>query len=66
MEVIPDSVYEDIVRQDCVIFAGAGISTEGGSNASPTFYEIIKQKAEYPKSLAPPSFADYCEHIDDG
>ncbi len=32
----------------------------------PTFYEIIKQKAEYPKSLAPPSFADYCEHIDDG
>lgn len=70
MELIPDSLYEDIIHQDCVMFAGAGISTEGGTFDSPTFYEIIKEKAKYPKSLAPPSFADlmqyYCEHVDGG
>jgi hypothetical protein len=71
MEKIPDSLYEDIIRQDCVIFAGAGISTEGSKwPGTPTFYDTIKEKAKYPKSSAPPSFADlmqyFCEHVDGG
>lgn len=71
MEKIPDSLYEDIVRQDCVIFARAGISTEGSKwPGTPTFYDTIKEKAKYPKSSAAPSFADlmqyFCEHVDGG
>lgn len=67
---IPDVLYEDVIAEHCAIFAGAGISTEGGAYSSPTFYETIKSKANYPDGQEPPSFPDlmqyFCDHVDGG
>ena len=70
MEMIPSSLYENLINDDCVIFAGAGISTEGGVYSKPSFYEIIKAKCDYPNNKKAPSFPDlmqyYCDKIDGG
>lgn len=69
--MIPSELYDEIKRENCVIFAGAGISTEGGGRyCKPTFYEIIKNESSYPPSDADPSFPDlmqyYCDSKDGG
>ena len=68
--MIPTTLYEDLINDDCVIFAGAGISTEGGVYSTPNFYEIIKAKCNYPKQKEAPSFPDlmqyFCDKIDGG
>jgi len=70
MEIIPTPLYEELLNEECVIFAGAGISTESGPYSKPNFYEIIKSKCKYPKSKRDPSFPDlmeyFCDHIDGG
>jgi len=70
MELIPVHLYEDLINEECVIFAGAGISTEAGIYSNPNFYEIIKSKCNYPKNRESPSFPDlmqyFCDHIDGG
>ncbi len=68
--VIPDPLYEDIKAYQVVLFAGAGVTTEGGIYGSPTFYEIIHRKAKYSSKKSPPAFPDlmqfYCEKVDGG
>lgn len=70
MEIIPTPLYEEILNEECVIFAGTGISTESGPYSKPNFYEIIKSKCKYPKSEKAPTFPDlmqyFCDHIDGG
>ena len=67
MEMIPSSLYEDLINCDCVIFAGAGISTEGGVYSKPSFYEMIKAKCNYPNDKEVPSFPElmqyYCDKM---
>lgn len=70
MELIHPPLYEDLINEECVIFAGAGISTEAGVYSKPNFYEIIKSKCNYPDNKEAPAFPDlmqyFCEHIDGG
>lgn len=69
---IPAELYEDILGQRVVIFAGAGTTTESGSRlfSGATFYETIKERCRYPKIKSEPSFPDlmqyFCDHVDGG
>ena len=68
--MIPLELYDEIKRENCIIFAGAGISTEGGVYGKPSFYETIIQECSYPASKKDPSFPelmqDYCNIKDGG
>jgi hypothetical protein len=72
MKELPEELFEDILAQRVVIFAGAGTTTESGSKLfpEPSFYEYIKEKCKYPKTKPEPSFPDlmqyFCDHIDGG
>ncbi|MFA4878382.1 MAG: SIR2 family protein [Methanoregula sp.] len=60
--MIPPELYDEIKRENCIIFAGAGISTERKSNSGePTFYEIIKNECEFSSELNPP-FPEVMQH----
>jgi hypothetical protein len=66
-EKSPQILYEDIIGRRCVVFVGAGVSTEGG-RLRPSFYDTMKRKAEYPDSGEPPLFHElmqyFCDHMD--
>jgi hypothetical protein len=69
--IVPVVLYDDIVRGQCVIFVGAGVTTEGdGPYSKPTFYETIRQKANHPDADPLPSFPDlmeyFCNRVDGG
>jgi hypothetical protein len=69
--MIPSELYDEIKRENCVIFAGAGISTEGNPTyGKPSFYDTIKEECEYPASMKDLSFPDlmqyYCNKKDGG
>jgi hypothetical protein len=70
MEIIPTFLYEELINEECIIFAGAGVSTESGPYSKPNFYEIIKSKCKYPVTKGTPAFPDlmqyFCDHIDGG
>src|SRR5437868_10336224 len=57
---LPDELYDDILPQRVVIFAGAGTTTESRSRlfSDQNFYESIKEKCRYPKTKPEPSFPD--------
>ncbi|HEY6307589.1 MAG TPA: SIR2 family protein [Candidatus Angelobacter sp.] len=61
-------IYDDIVRQGCVVFIGAGSTTEGKQEARTTFYAHIKELSEFAGD--PPSFPElmqyFCDHMDGG
>ena len=64
-------VYEGVVRGTCVIFVGAGSTTERRGQGRPSFYEQIKKKSDYPPAdRNGPSFPVlmqyFCDHIDGG
>jgi SIR2-like domain len=69
---LPEELYEDLLAQRVVIFAGAGTTTESGSklHPGPTFYESVKAKCKYPKTKPDPPFPDlmqyFCDHVDGG
>jgi len=67
---VPEELYEDLLAQRVVIFAGAGTTTESGKVPGPTFYESIKTRCRYPKAKPDLSFPDlmqyYCDHVDGG
>ena len=67
--IIPKELYSEIRSNNCILFAGAGISTEGGIYGKPTLYEIIKRISKYSKKKKP-SFPElmqyYCDNLDGG
>jgi hypothetical protein len=66
---ISEHLYSDIVSGKCVIFAGAGISTEGGPYSAPTLYETIRVESGFTADHGMP-FPDlmgaYCAKVDGG
>ena len=67
MKELPEELYEDLLAQRVVIFAGAGTTTESGAKvfSGPTFYESIKEKCKYPKTKPEPSFPDLMQFFCD-
>jgi hypothetical protein len=63
-------IYEDILRGICVIFAGAGSTTERKQRGTLSFYDQIKEKSGYPTDTDAPSFPMlmqyFCDHVDGG
>lgn len=66
--MIPKDLYNEIKTGNCVIFAGAGISTEGGMYGKPTFYEEIMSEFEEKEIEIPfPALMQkYCDEFDNG
>jgi hypothetical protein len=64
-----ECLYGDIANESCVIFLGAGSTTERGIRGE-GFYELIKSKAKFPEKEAPPSFPKlmefFCNRLDGG
>jgi hypothetical protein len=63
-------LYDDIVKESCVVFVGAGSTTERKNQESVSFYEEIREKSGYPKDGTAPSFPElmeyFCQHLDGG
>ncbi len=63
-------ICEDVVRGACVIFIGAGCTTEREQRHRLSFYQEIKEKASYPRDSVAPSFPElmqyFCDHVDGG
>jgi len=63
-------LYDEILQEGCVVFVGAGSTTERRHPRDKTFYDEIKLKANYPKELPQPSFPQlmqyFCDHLDGG
>ncbi len=67
--MIPRELVQEINLNNCVLFCGAGISTEG-TYWRTTFYDHIRQLSKYPRKIERPLFPDvmqhYCDKIDGG
>lgn len=67
--MIPRELIQEIKLNNCVLFCGAGISTEG-TYWRTTFYDQIRELCKYPKKIENPLFADvmqyYCVKFDGG
>jgi hypothetical protein len=65
---LPKELIEEIKSFNCVLFAGAGTTTE--SYHRRTFLEHIKEKCKYPKKAKNQSFPEvmqyYCQKVDSG
>jgi hypothetical protein len=63
-------IYDEMLRGSCVIFAGAGSTTERGRQDTKNFYDQIKEKSGYPTGGDAPSFPVlmqyFCDHVDGG
>jgi hypothetical protein len=61
-------IYEDILSESCVVFVGAGSTTERPYGNRESFYEKIRDIAKFPPGR--PSFPElmqyYCDRIDGG
>lgn len=68
--MIPKELYDEIKSENCVLFAGAGISTEGSAlkvYREPTLYEKIKKICKLRKERSFPDLMQYyCDKIDGG
>jgi len=68
--MIPQELYDEIKSENCVLFAGAGISTEGSAlkvYREPTLYEKIKKICKLRKERSFPDLMQYyCDKIDGG
>lgn len=65
---IPSSLIDDIENQECVVFLGAGTSTEH-SYYSKKLIDVLSEKCSYPSSLPRnlPKIAQYfCKKMDGG
>ena len=67
---IPPNLFEEIKTRNCVLFSGAGVTTESKREGRSTFHEMIKRESAYPRRLGSPSFPDvmqyFCETMDGG
>jgi SIR2-like domain len=64
-------LYDDILQGHCVVFVGAGSTTERNYwRTEPSFYQDIKTKASFPPTDPPPSFPElmeyFCNQMDGG
>lgn len=71
VNVLPQALYEEVVEGNCVMFVGAGVTTEGsGSRSRRTFYELIKERLKNHRSPGALPFPDlmqyFCDHVDGG
>jgi hypothetical protein len=61
-------IYDDILKEQCVVFLGAGSTTEGPRHHRKSFYEHIKEAARF--SGEPSSFPElmqyFCDQMDGG
>jgi SIR2-like domain len=70
-ERLVSRLYDDILREHCVVFVGAGSTTERHYwRSEPSFYQEIKAKSNFPPTDPPPSFPElmeyFCDHMDGG
>jgi len=67
--MIPYELMQEIQSNNCILFLGAGVSTEG-SYWKTTFYDHIRQLSRYPRKNEHPLFPDvmqyYCDKVDGG
>lgn len=68
-ETLPEELVEEIKSKNCVLFVGAGVTTEQ-TYFRESFVENIKQKCKYPVKMKTKSFPEimqyFCEKIDGG
>jgi hypothetical protein len=62
-EALVERLYGDILQEGCVVFLGAGVTTEGVRRGS-SFYEEIKKKSGYDGNHSP-SFPELMQHFCD-
>lgn len=66
---IPDTLLSDIKNGECVLFLGAGASTEGSSYFGKSLLDLLAEKCKYPQSSIKnlPKVAQYfCDIMDGG
>jgi hypothetical protein len=63
-------LYDDIIHERCVVFLGAGCTTERTYLRRKSFYEHIREISNYPNGSPVLTFPDlmqyFCEHHDGG
>lgn len=68
--MISHELMQEIQSNNCILFLGAGVSTEGTYWGTTFFYDHIKQLSKYPKKSEHPLFPDvmqyYCDKVDGG
>lgn len=65
---IPESLVEDIQNEECIVFLGAGASTEGVPNTK-KLVDVLIERCNFPSTLPPilPKVAQYfCDTLDAG
>jgi hypothetical protein len=70
-EKLISRLYDDILQGHCVVFVGAGSTTERHYwRTEPSFYQEIKIKANFPPTDPPPPFPElmeyFCSQMDGG
>ena len=66
---IPDALLDDIKNGECVLFIGAGASTEGSSYFGKSLMDQLAEKCKYPSSSAknlPKVAQHFCDVTDGG
>jgi hypothetical protein len=61
-ELLVSRLHVDVVQQSCVVFVGAGSTTERYDRRH-NFYKVIKAKCGYPASEPPPTFPTLMEYF---
>ncbi len=66
---LPEELVDEVTSFNCVLFAGAGVTTEQTYLRS-TFLDLVREKCKYPKRAKKQSFPEvmqyYCEKLDGG
>jgi hypothetical protein len=70
-DILPNALYQEIIGENCVLFVGAGATTEGnGYYSKPSFSELIQRelKSDHKRGVLP--FPDlmqrFCDQVDGG
>lgn len=70
VESLVSRVYDDVLHGACVIFVGAGSSTEKSDLRQTTFYDTIKTKSGFNEGSSPAPFPTvmqyFCDKVDGG
>jgi hypothetical protein len=66
---IPDSLVEDTLKGDVILFLGAGASTEGTSSHFEKLIDVLAEKCQYPSNMSrtlPKVCQYFCKKMDAG